>query len=298
MALENLSTQALAADVDQALIATLHFPARRDRRVVLTNASHTSNIDGAMLQQLGAAAAAERIVSEASIAGRRPARLPTVDVLAKALAGLLEDTGDEDGSSASVAQAMTASFNGMGEQACGCMDPAAELTPYLCLGGRAAAKHLPHLQKLGVTHVLNVADNVECFFPEVLEYLHVKIIDGGYDDRIVDVFEQGATFVRSASTAGGRVFVHCYAGINRSGTVAMAILMLIEGWTLKEAYDHIYPLRWISPFEGNREKLARWELASRAACSLPEWLPLTERQRLPESSTPAWAESFPVLTPS
>merc|ERR1712000_77215 len=113
-----------------------------------------------------------------------------------------------------------------------CPDPAAEITSYLRLGSRIAAQHLPHLQKLGITHVLNVADDVDCFFPNHLRYLHCKIVDGGEDERIVGVFKDAAAFVRRASEEGGRVFVHCYHGTNRSATVAMAILMRPKGWSL------------------------------------------------------------------
>lgn len=153
-----------------------------------------------------------------------------------------------------------------------CRDPAAELTPYLCLGGLQAAQHLPHLQSLGVTHVLNVADDVACFFPEELTYLHRAIADGGHDDSIVDVFEEAAVFVREVSGRGGRVFVHCYAGVNRSATVAMAVLMQLEGWSLQRAYDHIDEHRAICPMVGNREKVARWELQTRGECTVEDWL--------------------------
>lgn len=269
MSLQRLSTQALANDVDEVLISSLDFPSSTARRSSLVKAFCDSGLDGAALWRLGAEAAATQVVTDveaqaASASGDSKAVFPEVSALTAAFQQLLtppvavQGLSDKDG--------------GLGAVDVECRDPAAEIMPYLCLGGRCAAENLPHLRFLGVTHVLNVADDVECFFPEDLTYLHREIRDGGGDDRIVGVFEEAAAFVRDAIEKGGRVFVHCYAGINRSATVAMAILMQLEGWTLKEAHDHIYERRWISPFEGNCSKVARWELKTRGTCSMEDWL--------------------------
>lgn len=312
MSLERLSTQALAADVDEVLVTSLHLPSRRDRRENLVRVFGASGLDGAALLRLGADAAAAKVVTDAEMgaagaAGGRNARLPAARALVAALRQLLKpqpaaeaavagadaDSSDEDcgiaaapdvaENSEALAAAMAPFILGYvqplrpdaadkAESEEECMDPASEITPYLCLGSKIAAQNLGHLRSLGVTHVLNVADNVECFFPEELKYLHCPIVDGGHDERIVDVFEEAAAFVREASEKGGRVFVHCYAGINRSATVAIAVLMQMEGWTLKRAHDHIHWYRFISPFEGNCAKIANWELCTRGNCSMEGWL--------------------------
>merc|ERR1712004_646111 len=95
------------------------------------------------------------------------------------------------------------------------------------------------LNALRVSHILNVADDVMCYFPNDFQYLHREIVDGGFDDSIVEVFSEAADFVREARDAHGCALVHCYAGVNRSATVAMAVLMQIEDWTLAEAWRHV-----------------------------------------------------------
>jgi hypothetical protein len=47
------------------------------------------------------------------------------------------------------------------------LDPAAQLTEYLFLGGALAAENKHCLQARGITRVLNVADDIDCHYPQV-----------------------------------------------------------------------------------------------------------------------------------
>lgn len=70
------------------------------------------------------------------------------------------------------------------------------------------------------------------------------------------------------------VLLHCLMGINRSATVAMAVLMKLEGWTLEEAYTHTHRCRrCVAPFAGNKRLIASWELEAFGRSSMPDWLP-------------------------
>lgn len=129
------------------------------------------------------------------------------------------------------------------------------------------------LQRKGITHIVNVADDVGCFHEKHFKYLHCKVVDGGGDERIVACFQEVTSFVREACAEGGRVLLHCLMGINRSATVAMAVLMNLKGWTLETAYAHTVLCRsCVSPFPGNRRFIATWEMATSGQCSLPAWL--------------------------
>eukprot|EP00415_Alexandrium_ostenfeldii_P004745 UN4745 len=152
-------------------------------------------------------------------------------------------------------------------------DSPAQLREYLFLGSEDSAADGNNLEDLGITHVLNVADDVECYHINRFEYLHLPIRDGGEDDAIFAAFDSATQFVERVASKGGKVLVHCFAGVNRSATVAMAVLMNIEGWTLAEAYEHTRNNRPIvCPFIGNRQKIATWEQQTRRVCSLPTWL--------------------------
>ena len=45
---------------------------------------------------------------------------------------------------------------------------------------------------------------------------------------LIKHFEAASTFIRAAAAAGGRCLVHCVAGINRSGVLVVAELMMSE----------------------------------------------------------------------
>merc|ERR1712232_123131 len=153
-------------------------------------------------------------------------------------------------------------------------DPA-KLTDYLFLGSKVAAQDNANLKAIGVTHILNVADDVECFHEESFTYLHCKVADGGCDKGIVDWFGKATEFVSETRRLGGRVLIHCNMGVNRSATVAMAVLMHLEECSLKEAYHLTRSRRsCVQPFVGNKHFIAKWEQETRGKCTLPEWLRL------------------------
>eukprot|EP00927_Polykrikos_kofoidii_P077403 TRINITY_DN74341_c0_g1_i1.p1 TRINITY_DN74341_c0_g1~~TRINITY_DN74341_c0_g1_i1.p1 ORF type:complete len:289 (+),score=35.64 TRINITY_DN74341_c0_g1_i1:76-867(+) len=153
-----------------------------------------------------------------------------------------------------------------------------KLRDYLFLGAAGAAHNLDGLRKLGVTHVLNVADDVAEAHPQAFQCLRLMIKDGGQDATIVESFDSATAFVHQAIKCGGKVLMHCLFGVNRSATIALAVLMNIEGWQLSEAYDHIVERRpKVSLKQGNKEKIAMWELRTRGASTMLGWLPLEAR---------------------
>jgi len=168
--------------------------------------------------------------------------------------------------------------------------PPDQLLDNLYLGDMPNAFNLDVLRSLGITHVANVADDVECFHAGHLKYFHMNIEDGGYDSSIVDAFTIAASFVEAAAKEGGKVLIHCAMGVNRSATIAMAVLMQLQGWSLREAYEHVKARRpCIGPAKGNLEKIAAWELETRSTCSMPQWLPevqgLTEPKQAEDQSS-------------
>eukprot|EP00927_Polykrikos_kofoidii_P059662 TRINITY_DN54803_c0_g1_i1.p1 TRINITY_DN54803_c0_g1~~TRINITY_DN54803_c0_g1_i1.p1 ORF type:complete len:290 (-),score=32.64 TRINITY_DN54803_c0_g1_i1:294-1079(-) len=149
-----------------------------------------------------------------------------------------------------------------------------KLREYLFIGAVGAAHNVEGLQKLGITHVLNTADDVEDAHPETFECLRLMIKDGGEDATIVENFDIATDFVRLAIRSGGKVLIHCLFGMNRSATIAMAILMNLEAWQLSQTYDHIVKQRpKVKLKQGNKEKLALWELRTRHVSTMLGWLP-------------------------
>jgi hypothetical protein len=136
---------------------------------------------------------------------------------------------------------------------------------FLWLGSGNDAENLEGLQECKITHVLNVADDVPNYFPEQFIYHNLQVADFGADQGITRVFESAFKFVEEVKAHdGGRVLVHCAAGINRSATLTIALVMHFEPeLTLADAFKKVLEKRGISPFKDNRKQLLQWEMQVR-----------------------------------
>mmetsp|Transcript_57881 Transcript_57881/g.102689 ORF Transcript_57881/g.102689 Transcript_57881/m.102689 type:complete len:234 (+) Transcript_57881:85-786(+) len=104
-----------------------------------------------------------------------------------------------------------------------------EILPHLLLGDVRSARRVEHLKSLGVTHVLNVAG-----YPMLP--LHLS---------------SARAFIQEALEAGGCCLVHCRGGVNRSGVVVAAELMLREQIPVLEAVNRCKEVRGL-PYLSNR----------------------------------------------
>lgn len=125
----------------------------------------------------------------------------------------------------------------------------------LWLGAGRDAENLPQLRAHGITHVLNVADDVPNFHEGEadLTYLCLKITDFGGGSR--HAYPDAVKFVRAAWAApgGGRVLVHCANGSNRSATVTIAVCMDLLDLTLADAWALVCERRTAAaPLADNR----------------------------------------------
>jgi len=136
-----------------------------------------------------------------------------------------------------------------------------EVLPGIFLGGARDARNLEAMKQRGVTHILNVADDVQNFHPDHFTYLRLEVRDYGMDQGISRVFDKGLEFVREAVRDNGKVLVHCMAGINRSATMSIYCVMNFNGWSLKRAYAHVYSCRnMIDPMLDNQKELIRFAI--------------------------------------
>ena len=121
------------------------------------------------------------------------------------------------------------------------------ILPHLLLGGKESAHDLVALQQNAVTHVLcsamvsshGIEHVVSSPFKEQLEaagivYHHIAALDPTGEDLLLHV-ESASEFVNGARDAGGRCLIHCHDGIDRSGLLAAAMLMLHERLPIVEA---------------------------------------------------------------
>lgn len=108
---------------------------------------------------------------------------------------------------------------------------------HLFLCGAAAIRQ-DRVRNLGITTVVNCTaelpnlkmPNVECIQIHVEDVPTARL--GFYFDRCADKIHQ-------VHKNGGKVLVHCVAGISRSASICIAYLMKYQSMTLEEAYLHV-----------------------------------------------------------
>ena len=103
----------------------------------------------------------------------------------------------------------------------------------LFLGDRRDAHDRDLLAGLGVTHILNCAREVPCWYRRDFRYCHLKLTDP--DPEFHEYIEKFCKFIHRGRRAGG-VLVHCRAGLSRSPSAVLAYLCW-RGKRLPEALE-------------------------------------------------------------
>lgn len=119
-----------------------------------------------------------------------------------------------------------------------------EILPFLYLGSAYHASRKDMLDALGITALINVSANCPNHFEEHFQYKSIPVEDSHKAD-ISSWFNVAIDFIDSVKNAGGRVFVHCQAGISRSATICLAYLMRTNRVKLDEAFEFVKQRRSI-----------------------------------------------------
>lgn len=159
--------------------------------------------------------------------------------------------GKLDMMSLMVAQSRTTAENGTDKQSevkraalCRAAD---EILPFLYLGGyhnvwaepgAARSNKNAELMKLGITHILTIAEECSVLWPLEFYYMKIPIFDVP-SENIAKYFQQCIDFIDRARYEDGKVLVHCWVGVSRSASIVIAYLMARCDMRLHEAYDHV-----------------------------------------------------------
>ena len=135
------------------------------------------------------------------------------------------------------------------------------LTDSIVLGGRDEANDEAVLKKLGVSHILNVANSLPCSFEDKFIYMHIPLHDSD-DENIVNVMPKAIEFIKRVEDLKGRVLVHCVSGVSRSVTMCVLYLVMQHRLPLKDAFNYIYSCRpFIAPNDNFKMQMAETEQA-------------------------------------
>ncbi|VDL99879.1 unnamed protein product [Schistocephalus solidus] len=114
-------------------------------------------------------------------------------------------------------------------------------------GNYQDAANLQLLKKLGVTHILNVTQDLPMAFEDMnsFQYLRLPALDCT-EQNIYPFFEKAIDFIDGARQVGGVVLIHCLAGISRSASIVMAYMLYHTPLKVLEAYKLLQSLRPIA----------------------------------------------------
>ncbi|XP_038609696.1 dual specificity protein phosphatase 3 [Tachyglossus aculeatus] len=136
--------------------------------------------------------------------------------------------------------------------------PCNEVAPRLFVGDASAARDIPGLRRLGITHVLNAAEGKSFMHVDTgaqfyagtdIAYLGLRASDSP-DFNLAAYFGRAADFIAGALGRDGRVLVHCREGYSRAPTLAIAYLMLCQGMDVRTALSTVRQHRAIGPNDG------------------------------------------------
>ena len=144
-----------------------------------------------------------------------------------------------------------------------------QLLPHLYIGSLRNAEDLNMLERLNISHVLNVAgtrtfDLTKSPYPKevgIKEYLMIPAEDHDSYNIVQHFFEANA-FINRAKRIGGKALVHCNLGVNRCGALCAAYLLIEERLPLLEVVTFLKRKRAVVLCNrGFRLQLLRYALA-------------------------------------
>jgi len=130
----------------------------------------------------------------------------------------------------------------------------------LLQGGMDVVNNKDWFEKNGITHVVSICDCTpgEDIIPSENK-IHIDV-DDSPASQLYPHFVRTTTFIHNARAGGGKVFVHCAAGISRSSTITIAYLMTWLNVPFQEALTDLRLARQgACPNDGFQQQLRKWE---------------------------------------
>ena len=134
----------------------------------------------------------------------------------------------------------------------------AKITDFLFLSSCTAVQPGP-LREHNITTIINATMELPDLSEEGIETLRIMVADHPGED-LAKYFDHSSDFIERKRCEGGRVLVHCMAGVSRSASLCIAYLMKYGQMTLRDAYHHVKARRSvIRPNSGFFKQLIEYE---------------------------------------
>lgn len=119
-----------------------------------------------------------------------------------------------------------------------------KITDRIYLGDINGASDLELLRKNKITHILTMAAGIEPMYPKEFKYKVVELFDLP-SQNILPYLDKAVHYISKVVSSGGRVFVHCYAGVSRSAATVIAYFMATRRMAFFDAFDYVKSKRQV-----------------------------------------------------
>lgn len=140
-----------------------------------------------------------------------------------------------------------------------------KITENIYLGNKIVAKDITKLDELGITHIVNCADELEYIvnsYDNTMDWLWLPMIDckeTGIVNKYIDI---SVKYIDDAIKNNNKVLVHCAAGISRSSSIIIAYLMYKNKMSFDNAFEYVKNKRsCCNPNKAFREQLQDFDFA-------------------------------------
>src|SRR4051812_4980807 len=108
------------------------------------------------------------------------------------------------------------------------------ITEQIALGGGIwTPDKMTLVAEAGVSHIIDMQiefDDTELAAPHGIEVLW-NAVDDDFQPKPAKIFQRGVEFAQRALDNGGKVFIHCAAGVHRAPMMTLALLRVL-GYSL------------------------------------------------------------------
>lgn len=121
-----------------------------------------------------------------------------------------------------------------------------EILENIYLGNCKIASNYLFLESIGITHILNCAKEHPNYFEYCsdIQYKSFPLYDV-MNENIEQYFDEATEFIENAVQSGGRILIHCHAGISRSSTLLTYYIMKKYSATCEQVLNYIKGIREI-----------------------------------------------------
>lgn len=140
--------------------------------------------------------------------------------------------------------------------------PSEILDHAIYLGTEIDSSKIEQLEKLGITHILNISRENPNHFEDQIQYCKIDIDDEAIAP-ITTHFETAFSYLDKAledTEKSNRILVHCQMGVSRSASVVIAYVMRMYGCSLQQAIAMVRSRRpQVLPNRGFLKQLSDYE---------------------------------------